>query len=270
MASCRREPARVREEPPARKQVGPYEIDRLLGRGGMGAVYLAHRADGHFEQKVAIKLIDRPFETELFRERFRQERQILAGLQHPYIARLLDGGVTAEGELYLVMEYVDGVPIHRFCQERRLTQTQRIELFLRVCEAVQFAHQNFVVHRDLKPDNILVAEDGTPRLLDFGTAKLLSPSLDGTGEPTNARRLSVLYSAVRQPGAGVRQSHHHGIGHLLAGRAFISSADRNAALRIEGANHGARCCARSAKSLRAGPRRPARASGSTAIWKRFC
>ena len=162
-----------------RKRIGPYEIDRLLGRGGMGAVYLAHRADGQFEQKVAIKLIDLPLATELFRERFRQERQILAGLQHPYIARLLDGGMSGEGELYLVMEYVDGVPIHRFCEERRLSSDRANRIcFLRACEAVQFAHQNFVVHRDLKPDNILVAEDGTPRLLDFGTAKLLSPSLD--------------------------------------------------------------------------------------------
>jgi len=160
------------------RPIGPYLLDRLLGRGGMGAVYLAHRADGHFEQKVAIKLIDVPLASDLFRERFRQERQILAGLQHPYIARLLDGGVTAEGELYLAMEYVDGVPIHRYCEERHLIQAERIELFLRACEAVQFAHQNFIVHRDLKPDNILVAGDGTPRLLDFGTAKLLSPSLD--------------------------------------------------------------------------------------------
>jgi hypothetical protein len=179
MASCRNEPRDVAPEQPLRKLVGSYEIDRLLGRGGMGAVYLARRADGHFEQKVAIKLIDRPFAADLFRERFRQERQILAGLQHPYIARLLDGGVTAEDDLYLVMEYVDGEPIHRFCEEQRLSQTRRIELFLRVCEAVQFAHQNFIVHRDLKPDNILVAADGTPRLLDFGTAKLLSPSLEG-------------------------------------------------------------------------------------------
>ena len=178
MASCRRQPDGGRDVPPDRKRVGPYEIDRLLGRGGMGAVYLAHRADGHFEQKVAIKLIDVPLASDLFRERFRQERQILAGLQHPYIARLLDGGVTAEGELYLAMEYVDGVPIHRYCEERHLIQAERIELFLRACEAVQFAHQNFIVHRDLKPDNILVAGDGTPRLLDFGTAKLLSPSLD--------------------------------------------------------------------------------------------
>jgi len=159
------------------ERVGPYAIDRLLGRGGMGAVYLAHRADGQFEQKVAIKLIDLPLATDLFRERFRQERQILAELQHPYIARLLDGGVTAGGDLYLVMEYVDGMPIHRFCEQHRLSEPERITLFLRVCEAVQFAHHHFVVHRDLKPDNILVDENGTPRLLDFGTAKLLSPSL---------------------------------------------------------------------------------------------
>ena len=164
-----------------KKRVGAYEIDRLIGRGGMGAVYVAHRADGNFEQQVAIKLIDLPLATELFRERFRLERQILAGLNHPLIARLLDGGVTAEGEPFLVMEYVDGVPIHRFCENNGLSIAQRLVLFRSVCEAVQFAHQNLVVHRDLKPDNILVMEDGTPRLLDFGTAKLLSPSADGPG-----------------------------------------------------------------------------------------
>jgi tetratricopeptide (TPR) repeat protein len=178
-ASCRLGPEAGGNNLPELQRVGHYELDRLLGRGGMGAVYLAHRADGQFEQKVAIKLIDLPLATELFRERFRQERQILAALQHPYIARLLDGGVTAEGDLYLVMEYVDGVPIHHFCEKQRLSVPQRLALFMRVCEAVQFAHQSFVVHRDLKPDNILVAEDGTPRLLDFGTAKLLSPSLAG-------------------------------------------------------------------------------------------
>jgi predicted Ser/Thr protein kinase len=161
-----------------KRRVGAYEIDRLIGRGGMGAVYLAHRADGNFEQQVAIKLIDLPLATDLFRERFRLERQILAGLNHPLIARLMDGGVTSEGEPFLVMEYVDGVPIHQFCEENCLSVSQRLILFKRVCEAVQFAHQNLVVHRDLKPDNILVMEDGTPRLLDFGTAKLLSPSAD--------------------------------------------------------------------------------------------
>jgi len=180
LAACRRVPPEAGQDAQTgRKRIGPYELDRLLGRGGMGAVYLAHRADGQFEQEVAIKLIDLPLATDLFRERFRQERQILAELQHPYIARLLDGGVTAEGELYLVMEYVDGVPIHHFCERQHLSLPQRIALFMRACEAVQFAHQHFVVHRDLKPDNILVAEDGTPRLLDFGTAKLLSPSLTG-------------------------------------------------------------------------------------------
>ena len=163
------------------KHVGAYEIDRLIGRGGMGAVYLAHRADGSFDQQVAIKLIDLPLATDLFRERFRQERQILAGLSHPLIARLLDGGVTSEGEPFLVMEYVDGIPIHRFCQDNHLSLQQRLLLFRSVCEAVQFAHQNLVVHRDLKPDNILVTEDGTPRLLDFGTAKLLSAPTLGQG-----------------------------------------------------------------------------------------
>jgi tetratricopeptide (TPR) repeat protein len=176
-ASCRVEPETGREALSELKQIGPFLLDRLLGRGGMGAVYLAHRADGQFEQTVAIKLIDLPLATDLFRERFRQERQILAELHHPYIARLLDGGVTPNGDLYLVMEYVDGVAIDRFCEKQRLSVPQRLALFMRVCEAVQFAHQNLVIHRDLKPDNILVTEDGTPRLLDFGTAKLLSPSL---------------------------------------------------------------------------------------------
>jgi predicted Ser/Thr protein kinase len=188
--SWRLEPGADRTSSSESKRVGPYLLDRLLGRGGMGAVYLAHRADGHFEQKVAIKLIDLPLASNLFRERFRQERQILAGLQHPYIARLLDGGVTQDGELFLAMEYVDGIPIHRFCDEQQLSIRQRLVLFLRICEAVQFAHQNLVVHRDLKPDNILIAKDATPRLLDFGTAKLISPSL--VGQENGFTRLGFL------------------------------------------------------------------------------
>ena len=157
------------------RRVGPYLLDRPLGRGGMGSVHLAHRDDGQFRQQVAIKLIDLPLTTELFRERFRQERQILAGLDHPYIARLLDGGVTADGELFLAMEYVDGLPIARYCRDNRLTLRDRLGLFGKVCAAVHHAHQNLVVHRDLKSDNILVLADGTPKLLDFGTAKLLAP-----------------------------------------------------------------------------------------------
>lgn len=175
-ASCRSRRDEEADEQPLHQRVGPYEIDRLLGRGGMGSVYLAHRADGQFDQKVAIKLIDLPIGSHLFRERLREERQILAGLQHPYIARLLNGGLAEDGCPYLAMEYVEGVPLQHYAAEHNLTEAERIELFLRVCEAVQFAHQNFVVHRDLKPDNILVVADGTPRLLDFGTAKLVSPN----------------------------------------------------------------------------------------------
>jgi serine/threonine protein kinase len=160
------------------RSVGPYELERLLGRGGMGSVYLAHRADGQFRQQVAIKLIDVPIASELFRRQFRLERQILAGLSHPFIAKLFDGGVTAEGELYLAMEYVDGVQILDYCERNQLSLRARLVLFFKVCNAVQYAHQNLVVHRDLKPANILVDGDGTPHLLDFGTAKLLSPALE--------------------------------------------------------------------------------------------
>jgi serine/threonine protein kinase/tetratricopeptide (TPR) repeat protein len=156
-------------------RVGPYAIDRLLGRGGMGTVYLAHRVDGQFDQQVAIKIIDMPLATDLFRDRFRTERQILAGLSHPYIARLLDGGVSEDGELYLAMEYIEGISITNFCETQGLGVRERLTLFKKVCEAVQYAHQNLIVHRDLKPDNILVAVDGSPRLLDFGTAKILTP-----------------------------------------------------------------------------------------------
>src|SRR3981189_3326147 len=119
-------------------RVGNYAIDRLVGRGGMGAVYLAHRADGQFEQQVAIKLIDLPLATDLFRERFRMERQILAGLVHPFIARLLDGGVSEDGDLYLAMEYVDGISISRYCRENHLPLRDRLLLFKNVCGAVQF------------------------------------------------------------------------------------------------------------------------------------
>jgi serine/threonine protein kinase len=175
-------------QPDTARRIGPYQLERLLGRGGMGAVYLAHRADGQFRQQVAIKLIDLPLATDLFRDRFRMERQILAGLVHPYIARLLDGGVTPDGDLYLAMEYVDGLSITRFCDLHNKSLRERLMLFRSVCEAVQFAHQNLIVHRDLKPDNILVLADGTPRLLDFGTAKILSPGLTGpslSGEDLN-------------------------------------------------------------------------------------
>jgi len=173
-ATCQSAGERAPQASPDQRRIGPFELDRLVGRGGMGAVYLAHRVDGQFEQQVAIKLIDLPFATNLFQEQFRRERQILARLSHPNIARLLDGGVSEDGELYLAMEYADGLPIQRYCAQHSLSIRDRIELFKSVCAAVRFAHQNLVVHRDLKADNIIVLEDGTPKLLDFGTAKVLT------------------------------------------------------------------------------------------------
>ncbi len=155
--------------------IGAYQIIRELGQGGMGAVYLAARADQSYEKHVAIKLIRRGAESQEIERRFRNERQILAALDHPNIARLLDGGTTAEGQPYLVMDYVEGQPLDAFCQARKLDTSARLQLFRHICAAVHYAHQHLVVHRDLKPSNILVTADGTPKLLDFGIAKLLAP-----------------------------------------------------------------------------------------------
>lgn len=160
-------------EPGAR--IGPYEIIRLIGSGGMGAVYLVRRADAEYHQMVALKVIrSGMYQPEVVR-RFRVERQILANLVHPNIARLLDGGITDQGSPYLVMEYVDGLPILDYCARHQPGIAQRLDMFRQVCNGVQCAHQNLVVHRDIKPANILVAADGTPKLLDFGIAKMLSP-----------------------------------------------------------------------------------------------
>jgi serine/threonine protein kinase len=157
----------------AGRRIGPYQVLRELGEGGMGTVYLARRADQAFQKEVALKLV-RPLAggAELL-NRFQQEREILASLDHPNVARLLDGGSTPEGAPYLVMEYVDGVPIDEYCDAKRLDISARLRLFQTVCAAVQYAHRNLVVHRDLKPSNILVTPDGTVKLLDFGIAKLL-------------------------------------------------------------------------------------------------
>jgi serine/threonine protein kinase len=152
---------------------GHYQIIRTIGSGGMGDVYLAERADALFQQRVAIKVVRRGMLSRQVRGRLKLERQILASLNHPNIARLLDGGSTADGNPYIVMEYVDGLPIDRYCDRHRLTIEQRLQLFLTVCSAVHRAHQHLIVHRDLKPSNILVTQDGTVKLLDFGIAKLL-------------------------------------------------------------------------------------------------
>jgi serine/threonine protein kinase len=153
--------------------VGGYKLDAEIGQGGMGTVYLAHRADGEFDQQVALKVVSSHLRTRFFTERFRAERQILADLNHPNITRLLDGGVDVTGDPYLVMEYVDGQAINRYCDERFMAIPDRIRLFLQACSAVEHAHRKLVVHRDLKPGNVLVTKDGVLKLLDFGTAKLL-------------------------------------------------------------------------------------------------
>ncbi|MBK6750310.1 MAG: protein kinase [Acidobacteria bacterium] len=156
------------------RRIDSYSIKREIGHGGMGAVYLAERDDGAFEQKVALKIVKRGMDTDAILKRFVMERQILADLEHPFIAHLVDGGVTDENLPFLVMEYVDGVRIDEFCETNELSIDSRLDLFIKVCNAVEFAHKNGVVHRDLKPSNILVTENGTPKLLDFGIAKLLA------------------------------------------------------------------------------------------------
>jgi hypothetical protein len=157
----------------AGRRFGAWQTARLLARGGMGEVWLARRADGEHEQQAALKILSPYLASPDAVDRFRRERQLLARLEHPNIARLLDGGMSAQGEPYLVMEYVEGVRLDRYCEERGLSVRERLQLFLKVCAAVNAAHQYFVVHRDLKPSNILVTADGEPKLLDFGIAKLI-------------------------------------------------------------------------------------------------
>lgn len=156
------------------EKFGAYRITREIGRGGLGTVYLGQRADEAFEKEVAIKAVRRGLDTEDILRRFRAERQILAQLDHPNIARLIDAGSTEEGRPYFVMEYVEGAPICSYCETRKLSTTERLQLFRLVCSAVTYAHQRLVIHRDIKPSNILVSGDGVPKLLDFGIAKLLS------------------------------------------------------------------------------------------------
>jgi len=182
--------------PQAGRRLGAYRLIRELGRGGMATVFLAERADELYRKNVAIKLLDKAWswtETEL---RFQQERQILARLDHPNIARLLDAGTSDDGLSYLVMEYVEGQPVHHYCNERALGVSERLRLFLKVCDAVSAAHSNLVIHRDLKPSNILVTSDGQPKLLDFGIAKLLE-----TGEwhtSTGLQRMTPQYASPEQ------------------------------------------------------------------------
>jgi len=180
------------------QQIGSYKIDTEIGRGGMGAVYLASRADELFTKQVAIKLIKRGMDTDDVLRHFRIERQILGNFDHPNIARLLDGGSTDSGLPYFVMEYVEGKSIDQYCDERCLSITHRLELFLQVCAAVSYAHRNLVVHRDLKPSNILITSEGIPKLLDFGIAKILQTESTERSTATGLLLMTPEYASPEQ------------------------------------------------------------------------
>ena len=181
------------------RRIGAYRVVRELGRGGMGVVYLAERSDGQYEQRVAVKLLRASPDAEDLRRRFVAERQILASLKHRGIAQLLDGGVT-DGQLpFLVMEYVDGVPITTYCDRRKLGIDARLRLFRDVCSAVHYAHQNLIIHRDIKPGNLLVSPDGVVKLLDFGIAKLLNPAPGLADQPRTRTELRVMTPEYASP-----------------------------------------------------------------------
>ena len=181
------------------RRLGPYQLLEEIGRGGMGAVYRAVRADDQYQMQVAIKLMRGGLDSGFFLSRFRNERQILAGLEHPNIARLLDGGATGNGHPYLVMEYVQGEPLDAYCDSRQLPIRERLELFRAVCSAVQYAHQRLVVHRDIKPGNILVTPQGVPKLVDFGIAKIIDPALAPGGAPPTRTALRLMTPEYASP-----------------------------------------------------------------------
>ncbi len=182
----------------AGQEIGPYKLISELGTGGMGAVYLAERIDGKFQQKVALKLLKREMNTSALRRHFEQEREILASLDHPNIARLLDAGATDDKIPFIAMEYVDGMPIDEYCNSRRLDLNARLELFRTVCAAVDFAHRNLVIHRDLKPSNVLVTNDGIPKLLDFGISKIISNEY-ADADTATITRMGVMTPSYASP-----------------------------------------------------------------------
>ena len=178
--------------------IGNYEIVREIGYGGMGTVYLAERADGKFEQRVALKILRREMNTAALRRRFQQEREILASLEHPNIARLLDAGTTDDKIPFIAMEYIEGLPIDNYCDKYDLGIDERLDLFRKICAAVNFAHRNLIVHRDLKPSNILVNDEGEPTLLDFGISKILSAEFEQSDSAT-VTRLGAMTTSYASP-----------------------------------------------------------------------
>lgn len=179
-------------------RLGVFVIEELLATGGMGAVYRARRVDEEFDQQVAIKLVKPGFDQGGLLQRFLQERQTLAALDHPNIAKLLDGGSSADGRPYLVMEYIDGLPLQEWCNQKKPGLVERLQLFESICEGVRHAHRNLVVHRDLKPPNVLVTNDGIPKLLDFGIAKILETRVDGSETLSPLQLLTPEYASPEQ------------------------------------------------------------------------
>ena len=180
------------------ERIGPWRVLHELGRGGMGIVWLAERADGQYEQRAALKVIKRGMDSDSVVARFLRERQILARLIHPNIAHLLDGGIAADGRPYFAMEYVDGLPLLRYCAQRKSHFDERIRLFLEICNAVQIAHAQLIVHRDIKPSNVLVTRAGETKLLDFGIAGLIDDSAAGLTIDARHRPLTPAYAAPEQ------------------------------------------------------------------------
>ncbi len=188
-ASFREQSVRASQE-----QFGHYRVTGRIAQGGMGAVYEAVRVDD-FQKTVALKIIKQEFDSDFARARFQQERQVLATLEHPYIARLIDGGESEDGSPYLVLEYVEGVPLSEYAE--KLNRNERLALFLKICEADDHAHRNLVIHRDLKPSNILVTATGDPKLLDFGIAKLIGSHAFEKRKPGTSASLLITRALYR-------------------------------------------------------------------------
>ena len=242
------------------RRIGGYQIIEEIGHGGMGEVYRAVRADGQYTKDVAIKLVRGGYDTASMLERFRNERQILASLDHPNIARLLDGGNTDDGIPYLVMELIEGKPIDEYCDEHKLSVTERLRLFQRVCVGVHYAHQRLVIHRDIKPSNVLVTKEGEPKLLDFGIAKIVSPIDEA--QTTLTQAMTPEYASPEQirgePITTATDVYSLGVVlyQLLTGRSpYAGGHAHSAQIGAGGLRYRARAAEHSGRTARSGRRR---------------
>ena len=252
--SCPNRWYRLAAQPRARARwSGPYRMELLLGEGGMGQVWLAARADGLYQRRVALKLLRPGLADPNLRLRFTRERQILARLEHPHIARLLDAGISNDSQPYLALEYVEGEPITDYCRNRAVPVEARLALFLQICEAVSHAHANLIVHRDLKPSNILVTPGGEVRLLDFGIAKLLDT--ENKTVDRHPHRRARVHPALRRAGTGARRTGHHHDRRVFAGRGAVRTAHRCETLPAQAADRCRMGGSDPRASIRSGRRR---------------